>query len=214
NSRPGVQRSLRRRLSPRPTERGEVVATSDIIQAPTRAGGRPLSRLEQRHTYTPGRASAWKPGPGSGRVAFESRWGRQCYGERAMANRAHRPATYEDLCAVPRHLVAEIVRGTLRTHPRPAPRHAYTSSRLGARLNRLFDEGDGGPGGWWILDEPELHFPSGDIVVPDIAGWRVERMPALPETAYFEIVPDWICEVLSPSTAAEDRADKMPIYAE
>ncbi|MGZ3455258.1 MAG: Uma2 family endonuclease, partial [Polyangiales bacterium] len=73
---------------------------------------------------------------------------------------------------------------------------------------------DGGPGGWWILFEPELHFLSGDIVVPDIAGWRLERMPELPTTAYFTLSPDWICEVLSPSTAAEDRADKMPIYAD
>ncbi len=131
-----------------------------------------------------------------------------------MADPARRQATYDDLRAVPRHLVAEIIGGTLRTHPRPAPRHAHASSRLGARLNRYFDEGDGGPGGWWILDEPELHFTSGDIVVPDIAGWRVERMPELPATAYFDRVPDWVCEVLSPSTAAEDRADKMPVYAD
>lgn len=131
-----------------------------------------------------------------------------------MADPARRRATYEDLLAVPRHVVAEIIGGELRTHPRPAPRHAHASSRLGARLNRFFDEGDGGPGGWWILDEPELHLASGDIVVPDIAGWRVELMPELPSTAYFETVPDWICEVLSPSTAAEDRADKMPIYAD
>ena len=100
-----------------------------------------------------------------------------------MADPARRHATYDDLRAVPRHLVAEIIGGTLRTHPRPAPRHAHASSRLGARLSRYFDEGDGGPGGWWILDEPELHFTSGDIVVPDIAGWRVERMPELPATA-------------------------------
>jgi Uma2 family endonuclease len=81
-------------------------------------------------------------------------------------------------------------------------------------LNRIFDEGDGGPGGWWILDELELHFMSGDIVVPDIAGWRIERMSELSRTAHFDVVPDWVCEVLSPSTAAEDRADKMPAYAE
>src|SRR3954465_14864089 len=113
-----------------------------------------------------------------------------------MADAARRRATYDDLCAVPRHLVGEIIGGVLRTHPRPAPRHAHASSRLGARLSRFFDEGDGGPGGWWILDGAEIHFASGDIVVPDIAGWRVDRMPELPTTAYFEIVPDWICEVL------------------
>lgn len=131
-----------------------------------------------------------------------------------MASPVRRRASYHDLLATPSHLVAEIIGGELRTHPRPAPRHAHASSRLGARLTRAFGEGDGGPGGWWILDEPELHVRGGDVLVPDIAGWRVERMPELPSTAYFSISPDWICEVLSPTTAAEDRADKMPIYAE
>lgn len=131
-----------------------------------------------------------------------------------MADPERRRATYEDVLAAPRHLVAELVRGTLHTHPRPAPPHARASSRLGSCLGRPFDEGDGGPGGWWILDEPELHFPSGDVLVPDLAGWRVGRMPELPKTAFFELTPDWVCEVLSPSTEAEDRADKMPIYAE
>ena len=109
--------------------------------------------------------------------------------------------------------MAEIVGGQLRTHRRPGPAHARASSKLGGHLDRFFDEGDGGPGGFWILDQPELHLAA-DIVVPDLAGWRVERMPELPTAAFFELAPDWICEVLSPSTAAEDRADKMPIYAE
>lgn len=125
-------------------------------------------------------------------------------------------ATYADLEAVPSHLVAEIIHGELRTMPRPAPRHARASSRLGIRLGGPFDLGEGGPGGWHILDEPELHLgPEGerDVLVPDLAGWRVERMPDLPETPYFPLAPDWVCEVLSPSTAADDRADKMPIYA-
>lgn len=130
-----------------------------------------------------------------------------------MAEPARKRATYEDLRAVPPHLVAEIVGGVLRTHPRPAPPHARAASKLGAKLDHAFDEGDTGPGGWWILDEPELHLPGGDVVVPDLAGWRIERMPELPTTAYFELVPDWICEILSPSTEAEDRADKMPSYA-
>ncbi len=131
-----------------------------------------------------------------------------------MADPARRRATYDDLVAAPRHVVAEIIGGELRTHPRPAPAHARAATRLGSRIERFFDQGDGGPGGWWILFEPELHLEGGDIVVPDIAGWTVARMLELPSTAYFETVPDWVCEVLSPSTAAEDRADKMPIYAE
>ncbi|WP_437282544.1 Uma2 family endonuclease [Sorangium sp. So ce375] len=130
-----------------------------------------------------------------------------------------RRATYADLEAVPPNKVAELVRGTLHVFPRPAPRHANTSSVLGIKLGGPFGLGDGGPGGWWILDEPELRFPDPDApgeidaLVPDLAGWRRERMPELPETAYFALAPDWICEVLSPSTAAFDRDEKMPVYA-
>jgi len=130
-----------------------------------------------------------------------------------------RRAIYADLEAVPAHRVAELVRGVLHTFPRPAPRHAHASSRLGGRLDGPFGLGEGGPGGWFILDEPELHFPDPtapgeiDAVVPDLAGWRLERMPELPETAYFTLAPDWVCEVLSPSTATFDREEKMPLYA-
>lgn len=130
-----------------------------------------------------------------------------------MSDPAKRRATYADLRAVPRHLVAEIIGGVLRTHPRPSPKHIRAASRLGMRVGRAFDEGDGGPGGWWILDEPELHLLADEVLVPDLAGWRIERMASLPETSYFEIAPDWVCEIVSPSTEAEDRADKMPIYA-
>ena len=128
-------------------------------------------------------------------------------------------ATYADLEAVPPNKVAELIRGTLHVMPRPAPRHANASSGLGGELRNPFHRGRGGPGGWWILGEPELHFPDPtepgeiDALVPDLAGWRRERMPALPETAYFALAPDWICEVLSKSTQDVDRADKMPIYA-
>jgi Putative restriction endonuclease len=130
-----------------------------------------------------------------------------------------RRATYADLEAVPPNKVAELIGGMLHVMPRPAPRHAWTSSGLGAELIGPFQRGRGGPGGWIILDEPELHFPDpaapGEIeaLVPDLAGWRRERMPELPETAYFELAPDWICEVLSPSTETLDREDKMPVYA-
>jgi Uma2 family endonuclease len=124
-----------------------------------------------------------------------------------------RPATYDDLVAVPDVLVAEIVDGELWTSPRPAPRHARVYARLGQLLGPPFDMGDRGPGGWVILDEPELHL-GGHTLVPDLAGWRRERMPRLPETAYFPLAPDWVCEVLSPSTAALDRVKKLRIYAE
>jgi len=130
----------------------------------------------------------------------------------AQADRRQQPATYEDLLNVPDHLVAEIVDGELYASPRPAPRHADASSTLGGLLHGPFDRGRGGSGGWRILDEPELHLGR-DILVPDLAGWRRERLPALPEEAYFSVAPDWICEVVSPSTAALDRVKKLTAYA-
>jgi Uma2 family endonuclease len=123
-----------------------------------------------------------------------------------------RGATYEDLLAVPPERVAEIINGRLVTHPRPAPKHAWAASRMGGRLDSHFMGDDGGPGGWIILDEPELHLAD-HVLVPDLAAWRRERMPALPDAAWIELIPDWVCEVLSPSTARLDRAEKMPIYA-
>ncbi|HEY2511597.1 MAG TPA: Uma2 family endonuclease [Polyangiaceae bacterium] len=129
-----------------------------------------------------------------------------------MDEPAKRQATYEDLLAVPEHLVAEILHGVLVTQPRPAARHARAASVLGIELGAPFDRGKGGPGGWILLDEPELHL-HGDVLVPDLAGWRRERMPELPDAAAFDLPPDWVCEVLSPSTAATDRTEKMPVYA-
>jgi Uma2 family endonuclease len=129
-----------------------------------------------------------------------------------MGNAVPKPATYEDLLQVPEHLIAEILNGELHTQPRPAPRHARAASALGGKLSDPFDIGHGGPGGWWILDEPEVHL--GDhVIVPDIAGWRRERLPTLPDTAWIDLAPDWVCEILSPGTAKTDRAVKMPIYA-
>jgi Uma2 family endonuclease len=130
-----------------------------------------------------------------------------------VAKPAKRPATYEDLLQVPENLVAELVDGELYTSPRPASPHGRAASILGGRLIASFDDGgSGGPGGWWILDEPELHFGD-DVLVPDIAGWRRERMPVLPNTPAFELPPDWVCEVISPSSRAHDRIRKMPVYA-
>jgi Uma2 family endonuclease len=130
-----------------------------------------------------------------------------------------RRATYADLEAVPANKVAELIRGTLHVMPRPASRHARASSRLGAELDGPFDRGRTGPGGSIILDEPQLHFPDPtapgeiDALVPDLAGWRRERMPEVPDVAAFTLVPDWVCEVLSKSTETYDREEKMPIYA-
>ncbi|WP_026381572.1 Uma2 family endonuclease [Afifella pfennigii] len=128
-----------------------------------------------------------------------------------MAEPAKRGATYADLEAVPPHLVGEIIDGELVTHPRPAPKHGAASSALGMKLAE-FQMGGGGPGGWLFIDEPELHLGS-DVVVPDIAGWRRERLTALPDTPYMETAPDWVCEVISPSTEAYDRGPKRRIYA-
>lgn len=121
-------------------------------------------------------------------------------------------ANYADLCKLPPHLIGEIMSGQMITQPRPAPKHARAYSMLGAELVGPFDRGLKGPGGWWILDEPELHLDE-DILVPDMAGWRRSRMPSLPETAWFELAPDWVCEILSPGTARSDRVNKLPIYA-
>jgi Uma2 family endonuclease len=129
-----------------------------------------------------------------------------------MNEPARRIATYQDIVDLPENLVGEILYGELHTHPRPAPRHARAYSSLGGRLGGTYDWGQEGPGGWWILDEPELHLGR-DVIVPDIAGWRRERMPALPDAAWFDLAPDWVCEILSPSTARTDRALKMPLYA-
>ncbi|NOY89974.1 MAG: Uma2 family endonuclease [Deltaproteobacteria bacterium] len=129
-----------------------------------------------------------------------------------MSSTAEKLATYEDVLTAPEHRVAELVDGQLITSPRPASPHARAGSGLGAKLYTLFDDGDGGPGGWVILFEPELHLGA-HVLVPDIAGWRRERMPEMPDVAYFELAPDFCCEVLSPSTARLDRVRKMPLYA-
>lgn len=128
-------------------------------------------------------------------------------------------ATYADLEAVPSNMVAELIGGELFVMPRPAPRHANAESAMVGELFQPFHRGKGGPGGWWILPEPELHFPDPtgknpfDAMSPDVAGWRRERLPELPEEAYFTLPPDWICEVVSKSTEDEDRNKKMPAYA-
>ncbi|HEX3580196.1 MAG TPA: Uma2 family endonuclease [Thermoanaerobaculia bacterium] len=130
-----------------------------------------------------------------------------------MAARVREKVTYEDLLKVPDNMVAEIIDGELYSSPRPGGPHSVATSVLIGDLNPAYQRGRGGPGGWWILVEPELHLGL-DVLVPDIAGWRRERMPEVPRTHIFSVAPDWICEVLSPSTIRIDRAKKMRIYAE
>ena len=129
-----------------------------------------------------------------------------------MSEPARRLATYADLEAVPPNLVAEIINGALVTHPRPAPRHGAAAGALGYELTGPFQRGRGGPGGWVFIPEPELHLGP-HVLVPDIAGWRRERAPMMPTAAWIETIPDWACEVLSPSTEAYDRGAKRTLYA-
>lgn len=121
---------------------------------------------------------------------------------------------YEALEALPEGVTGEILHGQLYAQPRPRAAHALAASNLGAELIGPYARGRNGPGGWWIIDEPELHFMRDvQILVPDLAGWRRERMPELPADHRFEVAPDWICEVLSPATRSKDREIKMPLYA-
>jgi Uma2 family endonuclease len=125
-------------------------------------------------------------------------------------------ARYADIEALAPNLVGEIIAGVLYAHARPAGPHTRAASQLGGELAGPFDRGRGGPGGWIILDEPELHFPNGvdqDVVVPDLAGWKRDRMPTIPSAAFITLAPDWICEVVSASTEAIDRGEKMPVYS-
>lgn len=131
-----------------------------------------------------------------------------------MHARTRPSSLYEQLQALPDGLTGEILERQIHTQPRPAPRHLRAASRLDRIIGRRFDDGDGGPGGWWSFPEPELHFvPDLEVAVPDLAGWRRERMPQPPEDHRFTLVPDWVCEVLSSPTESRDRGIKMPIYA-
>lgn len=123
-----------------------------------------------------------------------------------------RPVQYEDLLRLPEHETGEILNGQLHTQPRPSSRHARIETGIASGLFGPFDLGGGGPGGWVILAEPELHLGP-HVMVPDLAGWRRERLAEIPDGP-ITVVPDWVCEILSPSTAMKDRAIKLPLYRE
>lgn len=160
------------------------------------------------------------PSPAKNVCAAIARW-RTAFYDAAMAGivppvaEPKRKATYDDVLAAPENKVAEILDGELFLSPRPATPHANASSVLGGQINDRFHRPPGDPdrpGGWWILFEPELHFGD-DVVVPDLAGWRRERMPSIPDAPWIALAPDWLCETLSPPTAAIDRGRKLRIYA-
>ncbi len=130
-----------------------------------------------------------------------------------MSDPARKRATYADLVAAPPNRVAELIHGVLHAHPRPAGPHAAAATALGEELGPPFKRGRGGPGGWIILDEPEVHLGE-HVLVPDLGGWRRERMPVVTDAPYFTLAPDWVCEVLSKSTAKIDKSEKLPLYAE
>jgi Uma2 family endonuclease len=128
-------------------------------------------------------------------------------------DKGKKPVSYEDIEALPPGWVGEIVAGELYSSPRPAVGHQRASWKLGAVLATQVEQTQTGPGGWWFMAEPELHFEP-NVLVPDIAGWRRERVPEPPdpETPWLTSPPDWLCEILSPSTRSLDRVRKMPVY--
>ncbi|RJQ61429.1 MAG: Uma2 family endonuclease [Desulfobacteraceae bacterium] len=131
-----------------------------------------------------------------------------------MAEPAKKRATYEDLFAIPERMTGEIIDGELIVSPRPSRKHVLTSTVLGAKITAPYHLGEGGgPGGWIILIEPEIGLGK-DFLVPDLAGWKRERLPASEEHNWISVRPDWICEVLSPGTLRTDRVKKMRIYAQ
>jgi Uma2 family endonuclease len=130
-------------------------------------------------------------------------------------SKAPRLATYQDLLELPENLRGEIVAGELRTGPSALPKHSRAMRALGGAIGKPFDDDDGrgGPGGWWILLDVDVQLTEHDIVRPDVAGWRRERLPAPWDARPIEVAPDWICEILSPSNAAYDRVTKAQLYA-
>ena len=132
-----------------------------------------------------------------------------------MSAGATRLATYQDLLDLPEDTHAEVLSGTIVTTPSPLPKHAKVQGALRSFIGKPYDDDDGfgGPGGWWIFPEVDVQLGPHDVVRPDLAGWRRKRLADPAETRPILIPPDWVCEVLSPSTATRDRVDKSQLYA-
>ncbi len=149
---------------------------------------------------------------GSENVAAASAGGIDWSGASPAEPNDMKRATYEDVLNAPENKVAEILDGELVLSPRPALRHAGAQAAIHGTLWSRFDNGERGPGGWVVVTEPELHLEAA-IVVPDVAAWRRDRLPSLPDRPWLDLSPDWVCEVLSPSTERADRGRKLRIYA-
>lgn len=122
---------------------------------------------------------------------------------------------YDDLLDLPDSVTGEILAGQLYAHPQPGGKHVLVASNLVVEIGGPYHRGRGGPGSWWILQEPEVHLSMNDeVVVPDVAGWQKERLPEIPDSNKFTVLPDWVCEILSPSTSSIDREIKKPLYAQ
>lgn len=126
---------------------------------------------------------------------------------------ARKLPTLADLDALPAGIKGEIIEGVLYTMTRPRGQHQRAIRNLGSRIGDPFDDGVGGPGGWWILPEPGIELPNTPEISPDLAGWRRKRLSELPEDAAISVVPDWVCEILSPSTKRHNLLIKKPYYA-
>lgn len=131
----------------------------------------------------------------------------------SLARKLGRGATLADLEALPGSMKGEILDGELYVQPRPRARHANIELLIGSDVGAPYQRGRGGPGGWWILVEPGIELPGSPEVAPDLAGWRRERLPTLPADEPIRVVPDWVCEILSPTSRGYDQLKKRPFYA-
>ena len=134
-------------------------------------------------------------------------------GEPLKARKKSFEELYEELSQLPENMVGQILNGELVVSPRPSPEHSNAGSMLGVHLGGPFQVGRGGPGGWWILDEPEVHIDE-TAFVPDLAGWKKTRLVEKPKKSFFELTPDWVCEVISPSSVRHDKITKMNLYSQ